>query len=195
MHLHPRTYFFNVSLDEFKDWCRDLAMSEKDIERIFTSNTFDCGRFSKHNEEGESILYALGVCCFGPLLGFQSIRTLTQFYSAVTGIEITPEEMKKAGERIWNLYKLLNVREGFTRDDDTCPSLWAKSMDEPIKDFILGELQLIDHFGRPITRDGLQEMFNNYYDEHGWDASRGIPTKQKLAELGLEEFAGAVSDS
>jgi len=195
MHLHPRTYFFNVSLDEFKDWCRDLAMSEKDIERIFTSNTFDCGRFSKHNEEGESILYALGVCCFGPLLGFQSIRTLTEFYSAVTGIEITPEEMKKAGERIWNLYKLLNVREGFTRADDTCPGLWAKSMDEPIKEFILGELQLIDHFGRAITRYGLEEMFNNYYDEHGWDASRGIPTKQKLAELGLEEFVSAVSDS
>jgi len=195
MHLHPLAYFLNVSMDRFKEWCRDLAMSQEDIARIFTSDDFDCGRFTRHYEDGEAIYWSLGLCVFGVMLGYQSLKLFADLYSHATGIQTTPEELKKAGERIWNLYKLLNVREGFTRADDRCPGLWAKSMDKPIKEFILGELQLTDYFGRPITHAGLERMLDNYYDEHGWDINTGIPTRKKLAELELEEFADLLTGS
>jgi len=195
MHLHPLAYFLDEPMDKFKEWCRDLAMSQEDIDRIFTSDDFDCGRFTRHYEDGEAIYWSLGLCVFGVMLGYQSLRLLADLYSYATGIQTTPEELKKAGERIWNLCKLLNAREGFTRVDDRCPGLWARSMDKPIKEFILGELQLTDYFGRPIKQAGLEQMLDNYYDEHGWDVKTGIPTREKLVELELDEFADLLTDS
>ena len=195
MHLHPLAYFLNVSMDRFKEWCRDLSMSQEDIARIFTSDDFDYGRYERHIEDGESIYWALGVCSLGVMLGYQSLRLLADLYSCATGIQITPEELKKAGERIWNLCKLLNVREGFTRADDKFPGLWVRSIDEPIKEFVLGKLQLTDYFGRPVTHTDLKSVLDSYYDERGWGIDTGIPTRKKLAELELEEFAAIIADS
>ena len=49
---------------------------------------------------------------------------------AVTGLVFTPEEVQKVGERLNNLAKAFNVREGFTRADDTFPE---RLMTEPLK--------------------------------------------------------------
>lgn len=187
MHLHPPAYYLNKSMDDFRSWCRDLAMSEEDIARIIHDNNFDCGRFTKHYEEGEPIYWSMGVCVFGVMLRYQTLKRLAELYSYATGIQITPQELKKAGERIWNLYKLLNVREGFNREDDRIPALWAKSLEHPIEDFVFGKLQLTDYFGRQMTVADVEKMLDNYYDEHGWDIKTGIPKKEKLTELGLDE--------
>jgi aldehyde:ferredoxin oxidoreductase len=193
MHLHPPAYYLNLPMEEFTKWCHGIAMRAEDIDRIFTSEDFDCGRFTSHYEQGEAIYWAMGVCVFGIMLGYQNVRRLAELYSYATGIQTTPEELKQAGERIWNLYKMLNVREGFTRADDRLPELWKKSLDKPIKEFVLGELQLTDYFGRQVTQADIERMLDNYYDEHGWDIKTGIPTRRKLAELGLEDIAdGAV---
>lgn len=188
MHLHPITSFLNRSMDEFRDWGRGLAMSEEDIARIIHGDDFNCGRFTKHYEDGESIYWALGICVFGVRLRYQNLRLLADLYSSATGVQIAPTELKKTGERIWNLYKMLNVREGFTREDDKIPGLWAKSLENPIEDYVLGKLQLTDYFGRPVTLAGIEQMLNEYYDEHGWDIKTGIPTRKKLTELDLEEL-------
>jgi aldehyde:ferredoxin oxidoreductase len=52
-----------------------------------------------------------------------------------------------------------------------------------------GELRLKDYFGKPVTQAGFEKMLDDYYDEHGWDVNKGVPTKNRLLELGLEEFA------
>ncbi len=44
---------------------------------------------------------------------------MAKLYSLVTGYEMTPEELSVAGERINTLAKLINVREGLSRKDDT----------------------------------------------------------------------------
>jgi aldehyde:ferredoxin oxidoreductase len=113
-------------MDKLKEWCRGLGMSTVDIDRIIGSAEFDCGRLQRHIEDGEAVYWATGICALGAMLGYQSVRALAGLYSEATGIEISPEELKKAGERIWNLCKLLNVREGFSRDDDKWPGLWVK---------------------------------------------------------------------
>ncbi len=118
---------------------------------------------------------------------------LADLYTTVTGIETNAEELKTKGERIWNIGRLLNAREGFTRDDDTLPGLWAKAISESIE-LSSGELQLKDYFGRPVTHGDFETMLDDYYNEHGWDIIEGVPTKSKLIELGLGDLTNLLKN-
>lgn len=92
----------------------------------------------------------------------------------LTGLSFTADEVFKVGERINNLTKAFNVREGFTRDDDTLPE---RIMIEPIP---AGPSK-----GQLIDKKDLNRMLDDYYLERGWDKSTGVPTREKLTELGL----------
>jgi aldehyde:ferredoxin oxidoreductase len=93
---------------------------------------------------------------------------------AVTALTYTPEEIEKVGERINNLARAFNVREGFTRADDTLPE---RVLTEP--------LQSGGSKGHFISNDDLKQMLDEYYTVRGWDLETGIPKKGKLTELGL----------
>ncbi len=97
---------------------------------------------------------------------------------AATGLKYTPEEIQKVGERINNLARAFNVREGFTRADDTLPE---RLMSEPLK---AGGSK-----GEVISKEDLKLMLDEYYSERGWDPKTGAPTREKLLELGLEYVA------
>ncbi|MGD9034695.1 MAG: aldehyde ferredoxin oxidoreductase family protein [Desulfobacteraceae bacterium] len=97
---------------------------------------------------------------------------------ATTGLQYTPDEVQKVGERINNLARAFNVREGFTRTDDTLPE---RLMTEPLE---AGASK--GHF---ISKDDLKQMLDEYYTERGWDLNTGAPTREKLAELGLKKVA------
>jgi len=90
--------------------------------------------------------------------------------SAATGIVYTGEDLMKVGERIWNLERLFNNREGFTPDDDRLPDRMEQ---EPMP-------------GGPAEGEicEIEDMLQPYYSLRGWD-SNGEPTDQKLQELGL----------
>ena len=92
---------------------------------------------------------------------------------AVTGFAFTPQEVEKVGERLNNLAKAFNVREGFTRADDTLPE---RLMTEPLK---AGASK-----GQMISKEDLNVMLDEYYAVRGWDVATGKPTRAKLAELG-----------
>jgi aldehyde:ferredoxin oxidoreductase len=93
---------------------------------------------------------------------------------AITGLEITPEQVMQAGERINNLARAFNVREGFTRADDTLPE---RLLTEPLK---AGASK-----GQFISKDDLKQMLDEYYEARGWDIETGAPTREKLVELGI----------
>ena len=101
----------------------------------------------------------------------QNTATLME---AVTGLPFTPEEVEKVGERVNNLAKAFNVREGFTRADDTFPE---RLMTEPLK---AGASK-----GQLISKEDLNLMLDEYYTVRGWDLQKGTPTRAKLIELGL----------
>jgi aldehyde:ferredoxin oxidoreductase len=187
--IHPITFTPNLSIEKIKEWCRGIAMSQQEIDSVFDTDGFNTGRFTKHVEDVEGVHFAMGNCI---LWVYQEqiydLRMLAELYAAVTGIETTAEELKRGGERVWNMGKLLNAREGFTRADDVLPGLWAKAIDEPVETS-RSEVRLLDYFGKPITHAGFEKMLDDYYDEHGWDINKGVPTKEKLLELGLGEFA------
>lgn len=85
--------------------------------------------------------------------------------SAAVGEEISSQDLLIAGERIWNLERLFNLREGFTSKDDTLPERFFSSDGLSRKDFELA----------------LKE----YYQIRGW-SSEGVPERAKLKALGLE---------
>jgi aldehyde:ferredoxin oxidoreductase len=111
---------------------------------------------------------------------------MTEYYSAVTGVEVTPAELLKMGEQNWNLCKLLNIREGFSRADDRPPEAWFK----PLK--IEGtemEFPLMDYYKTTeLSREDVERLLDDYYDESGWDKKTTAPTAEKLKELDLEDI-------
>jgi aldehyde:ferredoxin oxidoreductase len=94
--------------------------------------------------------------------------------TSITGIQYETQDLQLAGERIWNLERLYNLRAGFTREDDTLP---PRFLDEPLKEG--GSAGHVVH---------LDEMLAEYYRFRGW-TSDGIPTPRKLAALGLDMLA------
>ena len=83
-----------------------------------------------------------------------------------------------AGERIWNLERLYNLKAGFTSADDTLPKRFLETPHAK------GASQ-----GRVVQ---LAPMLKEYYRFRGWDAD-GVPLPQKLKALGLAEIAAEVS--
>jgi aldehyde:ferredoxin oxidoreductase len=111
---------------------------------------------------------ASGGCIFGTFgMGGENYAALL---TALTGVTYSPADYLKAGERIWNLERQFNLRAGFTASDDALPERLTKS---PIK---TGPAK--GHVSH------VPEMLGEYYQLRGWDA-QGVPTKQRLAELGL----------
>ena len=111
---------------------------------------------------------ASGLCLFSSFaLGADEYGALA---SAATGWEMDANEVLKIGERIWNLERLFNLREGFTKDDDTLPERLLK---EPMPEG-----------PNKGTVHKLGELLPEYYKVRGWDEN-GVPTEEKKKELGL----------
>jgi aldehyde:ferredoxin oxidoreductase len=93
--------------------------------------------------------------------------------SAVTGIHYATGDLVKAGERVWNLEKLYNLREGFSRKDDTLPPrlLTEAPTEGPSQGWVVH----------------LEPMLKEYYRGRGWN-EEGVPTPKKLAELELSNL-------
>ena len=105
-------------------------------------------------------------------------KDLAEAYSAATGIAINKEKLMKVGERIDNIEKAFNIREGMSRADDQPP---ARIFDETIKS---GPTK-----GEKLDYDKFQKMLNEYYEIRGWDTKTGRVSKSKLEELELPEVA------
>jgi aldehyde:ferredoxin oxidoreductase len=112
----------------------------------------------------------LGTCLFSNITLAVKGETWTGVYNAVTGESLTMAEMLQCAERVSNLERLFNNREGFTRADDTLPE---RLLTEPAPDG-LGKGQVVD----------VATILNEFYESMGWDQD-GNPTQAKLKELKL----------
>jgi len=104
-----------------------------------------------------------------PAIGTDMVRAV----NLVTGWNIETDDLEKCGERIYNLERMINCRRGVTRKDDLLP--W-RVMHEPIP---AGPSK-----GRFCPPEELSKMLDRYYELRGWDRN-GVPTPEKLSELGL----------
>jgi aldehyde:ferredoxin oxidoreductase len=160
---------------------------ETAMDRVFEESGFDVARLTAHYENWATVLNSLGVCFRMQNSSLYNLESASELSSAGTGIERGPEELLKDAERAYNVYKMLNAREGFDRKDDRFPEKWFQPLKRTDKD---EEMFLTDYFGRKrLTREDVEGRLDAYYEEKGWDLGTGLPTRKKLMELGLEDIA------
>jgi aldehyde:ferredoxin oxidoreductase len=109
-----------------------------------------------------------------------SAENMAMYYTAVTGLPADADWLNGVGVRIWNLVRAFNVREGFSRKDDTMPD---RMETEPLPS---GKTQ-----GKFVSREAFEKMLSEYYELWGWD-EQGRPTKKTLEDAGLSEIVGTL---
>jgi aldehyde:ferredoxin oxidoreductase len=136
------------------------------IDRFATQGK--AGIVSVH-QDSAAVIDSLVYCKFTNLAVAEEFfaRTL----SAVTGQHFTADDLMMVGERVWTLERLYNLREGFTKEDDTLPE---RLLNEPVSE---GPSK-----GFTVK---LAPMLEEYYAFRGWDKN-GVPKPDKLKELSLE---------
>ncbi len=165
------------------DHCRGYAFQEifdipvpEQIDRLAIKGK---GILTKWNQD-----VRLVTCDCATLCGFVldmavpdiACRNTADLFTAATGLHLTAEDVERIGERVNNIARLFNIREGFTRKDDTFP---PRLMKETIKG---GASK-----GHRLSQEDLDVMLDEYYEARGWSRD-GVPTDAKLKELGITKI-------
>ena len=133
------------------------------------------GKMVRDMENLYALIDSFIVCKFSRGTYYKGLADMAKLYSLVTGIDMTSEELDKSGARINTIARLINIREGLGRKDDTLP--W-KVMNMPIPDE--GPAK-----GAVVTKKELDLLLDDYYTSRGWTVE-GVPTAATLKELGME---------
>jgi len=130
----------------------------------------------KNVQDERAAFFSLVLCDFAPI----SEENCVDMWNLTSGFDHTVESYLLAGERIWNLIRLFNLREGLDPADDKLPTRFFKDSftKGPAKEIVLPE-------------EGFRQSLLEYYSLRGWNA-KGIPTQKKLKELGLVKYAKAI---
>jgi aldehyde:ferredoxin oxidoreductase len=121
---------------------------------------------------------ALGLCRFQ--MKFISVNApsydeWTKLIYYATGMEYTKQQLMDVGERIVTLERMLNIRFGFGRKDDTLPERYF------VEPTVAGLPKVRN---RKIDRQAFEKLLDEYYNLHGWDEN-GVPRQETLERLGL----------
>jgi aldehyde:ferredoxin oxidoreductase len=161
-----------------------LGLPEEVLKRIYGGPV--SSQFSSYSGKGRMVWWhellnavsdSLGFCRFLTVFssprapGYKEFSKLIAFSS---GIQFTPKELQTIGERIYTLERLMLVKDGISRKEDTLP---RRYFEEPIPE---GPAK-----GEVISREEFDGMLDEYYRLHGWD-EKGIPKKETLKKLGLD---------
>jgi aldehyde:ferredoxin oxidoreductase len=132
------------------------------------ANQGKAGIVSNH-QNTSAVVDSLVLCKFTNMA--VSVEFFARQLTSVSGIGFSADDLMKVGERTWNMERLYNLREGFSRADDTLPK---RLLEEPVS---AGPSK-----GHTVRLEGMLE---EYYQFRGWDEN-GIPKETKLIELGLD---------
>ena len=127
-----------------------------------------------------SVVDSLGLCKYQTV--FISVNSpkyeeWVNLLRYATGMEFSKEELMTIGERIYTAERMFNLREGFSRKDDTLPERFFKEKTK--RGFPIVRNKKID-------RKKFNEMLNEYYALHAWN-EEGVPTEETLKKLGLDK--------
>ena len=133
------------------------------------------GILTKFNQDLAGIFDSVTICEFASnFIPPTFIEAMKRLSASICGVDFTNDEMLEIGERLNNLCRMFNAREGFSRKDDSLPK---RLMTEPIP---VGVSK-----GEKISQEDLDFMLDEYYEARGWTKD-GIPTAEKLTALGLD---------
>lgn len=152
-----------------------LVVEESEIEDPLQENPREA-KVVKDMEDALTVFDAAGCCKFmGMTLDAQEWAAII---AALTGWRFGAEEFRKTGERIYNLERAFNVREGHGRAEDTLP---GRLLEEPLPDG-----PAAGHV------NNLEILLDPYYEFRNWDQRTGKPNPEKLRELGLEDVISQI---
>jgi aldehyde:ferredoxin oxidoreductase len=108
--------------------------------------------------------------------GAADTALMSKLFSACTGHDVSESELDRAGERIWNQLRAIDVRY-FGRDraidESTIDGFMYPGMDD----------------GVMLNREKFLTLLDTYYELCGWNVENGWPTRARLQELGLGDVA------
>ena len=137
---------------------------------------YERGRITMEGEDFSAVLDSLIWCKFLRKAFTDLYEESADIYRYITGWDISPDELRTAGERVNNLKKQFNIREGWRREDDALPErVFAETLPDGVG------------AGVGLSRADLDMMVQAYYAARGWDAD-GIIPDAKLRELGLADL-------
>lgn len=171
-----------------KGWGLGYATSSRGAEHCRTSapdsSKAGIDRFSEDDkpaivkwcQDCLCISHCLEACYFcWPSYDFRVPDMLAKIYTAVTGVEATGEQLMRVGERLTNLERCFNIREGLQKSDDGLPDRFTKEA-----------LPEGASKGQVVN---IGPMIDKYYELRGWDVGSGLPKRANLEPLGLKEMA------
>jgi len=137
------------------------GVPQADMERLFTADSFNLGRLVKHGEDFFGLFNMLGQCHRLYISRFYSLQILAELYSAVTGIETTAMELKRASARMWDTWLDLNRQAGYTQRDNEPPHIWFKPLKSPNHEYRLYDYNL----KHELSRGDITDYLGEYYSE------------------------------
>jgi len=142
------------------------------VDRLADEGKGDIIALVQKQQAGEEVVI---ICTFGNSGLTPSL--LGDLLASASGYEEfrDPAYIEKVGERIVCLERCFNVREGFDRKEDTLP---GRMFTEPL-------LNAGEATGQMIRK--MDTLLDEYYEAFGYN-EKGIPTSQRITELGLKKF-------
>jgi len=139
------------------------------------------GKMVAWSENWITVANLMGLCLFAwyrsrsfPMLIKRGLDIANDIYVAATGLPMTGQGLFECGERVYNVEKLFNLREGFGRESDYPPERFFQEEmpDGPGK-------------GSRLNHADYDLLLDEYYEARGWDKKTGEPTPEKLRALDL----------
>jgi len=132
------------------------------------------GIMVKECEDFMVMVESVGLCKYGtqipPEFYYDDVALALKVHN---GLDLTGAQLQEIGERIVNLNRLFNARFGVTRKDDCLPDRLTKE-----------KAPLGPSAGEVVE---LDMMLTEYYEMRGWDQETGLPLKETLKRLGLDD--------
>jgi len=154
-------------------WTVKAELNDPELDRFSLEKKAE---IVKEVQDERAAFFSLVLCDFAPI----SEEDCVDLWNLATGFDHTVESYLKAGERIWNLIRLFNLREGLTQSDDHLPPRFFKDS------FSEGPAK-----GKVLSERDFKESIKEYYTLRGWN-EKGIPTKEKLKELNISKYIESI---
>jgi len=172
-HVHPHETHDVVHTPEWAETLVPYGLPKPPIDGYSEEGT---GPITMIVQDAGMTMEILGLCKFHVWTGL-SLKRRATILSDTVGWDISDLDLMKIAERVSNLQRCFNVREGMRRKDDMIPKRLREA--PAFGPFSRKEAAIVNYEG----------MLDEYYEARGWDKKTGIPTRKKLEELGLKEAA------
>jgi aldehyde:ferredoxin oxidoreductase len=174
---HPKVYEGKPERPGSKRYLEKLGLTNPQPPQALNAEKVE---FALKTQYFFSVAETLSLChfVFGASWQVYGPEETAVLLNAATGWDVTVDELQRAGQRRVNLMRAFNAREGLTRADDILPEkLFKQALKGGRTD------------GQLLSREELAAGLAMYYEQAGWDPITGMPTRETLADLGLEWVA------